>query len=80
VVASSRLGGLESLEGTGPSQADAVRAVDRMSEGVWGSDKGDDDGLEAIIQRFTRPVQLIQDNSFRAPADTFPRASRSAIT
>jgi V8-like Glu-specific endopeptidase len=73
-------GGLESLEGGDESltRGAAERAVDRMTEGVWGSDDDDDGGLEAIIQRFTRPVQLVQDNTFQPPADTFPESREIA--
>lgn len=63
---------LESVAGAGPTQNDAERAVERMLEGVWGTNEADSDGLEAIIERFTRPVQLVQDNTFTAPVDPFP--------
>ena len=73
-------GGLESLDGgrEALTGAAAERAVDRMTEGVWGSDEGDGGGLEAIIQRFTRPVQLVQDNTFQPPADSFPESREIA--
>lgn len=31
-------------------------------------------GLEAIIERFTRPVYLVQDSTFVVPPDTFPNS------
>lgn len=47
---------------------DAASAVRSMEEGTWG---GDDRGLEAIIERFTRPVYMIQDSTFGPPPDDF---------
>jgi endonuclease G len=61
-------GGLEGLDG-GPSRQQAADAAASMAEGTWTSQ---DPGLEAIIQRFTRPVYLIQQSTFRLPADGFP--------
>jgi len=63
-------GGLEGLDGM-PATDDAVNAVESMTEGTWQSD---DPGLEAIIERFTRPVQLVQDNTFAPPADGLPNS------
>ena len=40
-----------------------------MAEGTWASD---DRGLEAIIQRFTRPVNLVQQSTFVHPPDDLP--------
>jgi S1-C subfamily serine protease len=65
-------GALESLEAIGPTKEEAERAVVRMTEGRWGLDIDDGRGLEAIILRFTRPVQLIQDDTFQPPPDPFP--------
>ena len=67
-------GGLESLEGgPGPFTKDAARDVaERMAEGVH--EPGTDSGLEAIIERFTRPVYLVQDSTFVVPPDTFPNS------
>lgn len=60
--------GLEGLEG-GPTRQRAADAVHSMAEGSWASQ---DPGLEAIIRRFTRPVYLVQQSTFRRPADGFP--------
>lgn len=62
-------GGLEGLEGGGPSRQQAADAAASMAEGTWTSQ---DPGLEAIIQRFTRPVYLIQRSTFQPSADGFP--------
>lgn len=63
-------GGLEGLE-VMPTRAQAEKAAKQMNEGVWSS--GDDPGgLEAIVLRFARPVQLVQDNTFKPPRDNFP--------
>lgn len=64
-------GGLEGLEG-GPSVDDAARVAERMANGRYGP--GDDPGLEAIIERFTRPVYLVQDATFAVPPDSFPES------
>jgi V8-like Glu-specific endopeptidase len=72
VSARTQAGGLESLEVI-PTRDDAERATKRMSEGTWRSEVADG-GFEAIILRFTRPVQLIQDQTFKPPADTFPES------
>lgn len=66
--------GLESL-GYGPTVEQAAAAVADMAEGTWGSH---DDGLEAIIRRFTRPVYLVQRSTFTAPADDFPESTEIA--
>jgi endonuclease G len=63
-------GGTESLEG-GLTVDAAAHAVDDMVEGRWGSADPD---LEAIIRRFTRPVQLVRRSTFQPPADDFPEA------
>ena len=61
-------GGLEGLEG-GPTRQQAAAAVQSMVEGTWTSQ---DSGLEAIIQRFTRPVYLVQQSTFQPPPDSVP--------
>lgn len=66
------------FETAGPTRADAERAIERMQEGVWGSDGSDERGVEAIIERFTRPVALVQDNTFGPPADGFPNSQEVA--
>jgi endonuclease G len=70
-------GGLESLEGLdgGPSRQQAADAVASMAEGTWASP---DSGLEAIIERFTRPVYLIQRSTFQPAADDFPDSKEIA--
>ena len=62
--------GLEALEG-GIGGAAVTLTVESMSAGNWDSS---DSGLEAIIQRFTRPVLLIQSSTFVNPADAFPNS------
>ncbi len=60
--------GLEGLEGGGPTLDAAAAAVTSMQEGTW---SGADPGLEAIIERFTRPVYLVQNSTFGPPPDDF---------
>jgi hypothetical protein len=64
-------GALESAGGLdgGLTVDDAVDAVDSIEEGRWDALPS---GLEAIIQRFTRPVHLIQDGAVVPPDDDFP--------
>jgi endonuclease G len=65
-------GGLEGLEG-GPAALttdDARAAADRIAEGQYQA--GSEPGLEAIIERFTRPVYLVQRSTFEVPPDDFP--------
>jgi hypothetical protein len=62
-------GGLEGLEG-GVQVDDAAEVVDRITEGVFQS--GEQPGLEAIIERFTRPVYLVEQSTFKVPPDAFP--------
>lgn len=64
--------GLESLEG-GVSVDDAARVTDEMDEGNY--TPGTEPGLEAIIERFTRPVYVVQDATFTMPPDTFPESN-----
>jgi len=64
-------GGLESLEG-GRFMDQAASAAKDIAEGTYVS--GADPGLEAIIERFTRPVYLVQQSTFVTPADTFPNS------
>lgn len=61
-------GGFEGLDG-GLDRARLTEAVESMSEGAWA---GGEPGLEAIIERFTRPVMLVQDDDFVSPPDSFP--------
>jgi hypothetical protein len=68
--AAARGAGLEGLEG-GLSVDDAESATESMARGDWSEDHA---GLEAIVQRFTRPVHLIQNATFRSPADGFPNS------
>jgi endonuclease G len=62
-------GGLEGLEG-GLRIDDAADVADRAAEGTF--EPGEQPALEAIIERFTRPVYLVQDSTFQVPPDTFP--------
>jgi S1-C subfamily serine protease len=64
-------GGLEGLE-DGPRIDDAADAADRITEGTF--QPGEQPGLEAIIERFTRPVHLVQQSTFTVPPDTFPNS------
>jgi hypothetical protein len=64
-------GGFESLEG-GPPLPDPAEAVDRITEGRFVP--GSEPGLEAIIERFTRPVHLVQQSTFTVPRDHFPNS------
>jgi len=60
-------GGLESLDEAGATEA-LSSGLDRMREGTYVV--GEDDGIEAIVNRFTRPVFLVQDLMVTPPADT----------
>ena len=66
--------GLEALDG-GIGSTDVASTAEKMSAGDWDSS---DSGLEAIIQRFTRPVLLIQGGTFANPPDTFPNSAHLA--
>ena len=70
-LAAKAPGGFESLEG-GLTTGAAENAVDGMTEGTY--TPGSQPGLEAIIERFTRPVHLVQDRTFTIPADSFPNS------
>jgi hypothetical protein len=61
-------GGLEAGPGPTLTRDDAVSRVEEMKEGV---DSGPPGALEAIIERFTRPVYLVQDSTFQEPGDAF---------
>ena len=61
--------GLESLEG-GVRVEDAAAAADEMVEGTY--EVGAQPGLEAIVERFARPVYLVQQSGFTVPPDDFP--------
>ena len=67
--------GFEDLEGglTINRAADAVR---QMAEGTWA---GHDPGLEAIIQRFARPVHLTQRATFDSTADGLPQSEQVTV-
>jgi endonuclease G len=62
-------GGFEGLDSIRYTVDDADDAVSAMQEGTW--DGGSAPGLEAIIERFTRPVYLVQDATFGPPPDDF---------
>lgn len=61
------LQGFESISGS-LNTSQAAKAVRQMSEGTW---KSEGSGLEAIIERFTRPVHLVQGSTFVLPDDGF---------
>jgi hypothetical protein len=61
--------GLEGLEG-GLRIDVAADAADRIAEGAF--EPGEQPGVEAIIERFTRPVYVVQQSTFQVPPDTFP--------
>ncbi len=69
--ARARTGGLEGLEGGPDMDVDtAADVAEEMAEGVY--EPGSNPGLEAIVERFTRPVYLVQQSSFTLPPDDFP--------
>lgn len=68
-AASSSGKGLEGLEG-GLNVDDAAATADRIEEGTF--EPGDQPALEAIVERFTRPVYLVQQSMFEVPPDAFP--------
>src|SRR5512133_822521 len=49
-----------------PSKETATSAVRDMREGTY---RGANPVLEAIVERFTRPVYLVQDSRFHRPQD-----------
>jgi endonuclease G len=61
---------LEGLDGGGVGVDEARDVAESMAEGTYYP--GSAGGLEAIIERFTRPVYLVQDSTFVVPPDTFP--------
>jgi V8-like Glu-specific endopeptidase len=65
------LEGLDSLDGV-PSLDEAATVADEISEGTF--QPGTHHGLEAIIERFTRPVHLVQESTFTVPPDSFPNS------
>jgi hypothetical protein len=69
--APAKAGGFESLEG-GVSLPDPGPTVERIAEGTFRP--GSEPGLEAIIERFTRPVHLVQQSTFTVPRDAFPNS------
>lgn len=54
---------------------DAASKVREMKEGL---DTGHPGALEAIIERFTRPVYLVQDSTFHEPGDAFDNSENIA--
>ena len=75
--ARARTSGLEGLDGGPDMDADldvdtAAGVADQMAEGVY--EPGSNPGLEAIVERFTRPVYLVQRSSFTVPPDDFPNS------
>ncbi len=67
-------GALESLDALGQLTAESVSSgVDLMKEGAWG-DPEHPAVLEAIVNRFARPVLLVQDSTFTPAVDGFPES------
>lgn len=66
-------GGLEGLEG-GLRVDEAAAVAEGMAEGTF--EPGTRPGLEAIIERFTRPVHLIQLSTVTQPPDSFPNSEQ----
>jgi V8-like Glu-specific endopeptidase len=59
------------FEGDGDLRVeDAADVADRIADGSF--EPGARPGVEAIIERFTRPVYLIQQSRFDVPPDDFP--------
>jgi Trypsin-like peptidase domain len=69
--ATAEPGALEGLE-VMPDVDAAVGVIDGMAEGVY--EPGGEPGLEAIIERFTRPVYLVRHSTFTVPPDEFPNS------
>jgi endonuclease G len=63
---------LESIWGGPPALGTdaAADAAERIAEGSF--QPGSQPGLEAIIERFARPVYLVQQSTFQNPPDDFP--------
>ncbi len=67
-------GALEGLDAVGQLTAESVAAgVGLMNEGAWG-DPEHPAVLEAIVNRFARPVLLVQDSTFAPAVDGFPES------
>ena len=66
----ARQGGLEGLDSLPVGKATEV--VERIADGMY--EPGSQGGLEAIIERFARPVYLVQWSSFVVPPDSFPNS------
>jgi endonuclease G len=64
--------GLEGLEG-GVDVDEAAAAAEDMAEGTF--QPGSNPGLEAIVERFTRPVHLVRGTTFDEPPDDFPNSA-----
>jgi endonuclease G len=72
--APSPAGALEGLDVLGRMTAESVAAgVELMKEGTWG-DAEHPAALEAIVNRFARPVLLVQDSTFKPAVDGFPES------
>ena len=67
-------GALEGLDAIGQLTPESVAAgVGLMNEGAWG-DPEHPPVLEAIVNRFARPVLLVQDSTFTPAVDGFPES------
>lgn len=68
-------GGLEGLDAIRRLTPESLAAgVESMKEGAWG-DPDDPPALEAIVNRFARPVLLVQDKTFMPAVDGFPEST-----
>lgn len=65
-------GGLEGLDGMPLGKATEV--AESMAEGTY--EPGTESGLEAIIERFTRPVYFVRRSKFTVPNDNFPNSEQ----
>lgn len=67
-------GALEGLDALGKLTPESMaEGVELMKEGAW--DGADQPAmLEAIVNRFARPVLLVQDRTFRPAVDGFPES------
>ncbi len=65
-------GGLEGLDVL--PRGKAAEVAESMAEGSYTS--GSESGLEAIIERFTRPVYLVRRSTFAVPPDNFPNSEQ----
>ncbi len=70
-AAAPKGGGLQGLDG-GYRVDDARDVAEGIADGSH--EPGSDPGLEAIVERFSRPVYLVQGGTFTVPPDDFPNS------